>query len=122
MLSGFYFLKKRYIKIKNCNIYCNLITDINLRKAKSYSSIKNEYRINNLLYLQSPIREKIYKKRLSIERLFSIFKMRYGLENPRLYGFNKYKSHVMWTMLLYLIEELLDKEQGVKCNKFPWNK
>ncbi|GEM_PF-3899845 len=40
----------------------NLITDINLRKAKSYSSIKNEYRVKNLLYLQSPIGEKIYKK------------------------------------------------------------
>ncbi len=48
--------------------------------------------------------------------------MRYGLENPILYSFNKYKSHVMWTILLYLIEKLLDKEQGVKCNKFRWNK
>ena len=45
--------------------------------------------------------------------------MRYGLENPRLYGLNKYKSLVMWTILLYLFEKLLDKEQGVKCNKSP---
>ncbi|MBU5676220.1 transposase [Alkaliphilus sp. MSJ-5] len=55
-----------YDSIKLFKIYdeisINLITDINLRKAKSYSSIKNEYRINNLLYLQSLIGEKIYKK------------------------------------------------------------
>ena len=38
------------------------MTDINLRKAKSYSSIKNEYRVKNLLYLKYPIGQKIYKK------------------------------------------------------------
>lgn len=100
----------------------HLLTDINLRKAKSVDGIKNEYRIRNLLYLESPIGRKIYKQRISIERLFSILKMRYGLENPRLYGFNKYKSHVIWTLLLYLIEKSLDKEQGITCNNFPWNK
>ena len=96
----------------------NLITDINLSKAKSYSSIKNEYRVKNLLYLQSPIGQNIYKKRLSIERLFSILKMSYGLENPRLYGFNKYKSRVMWAILLYLVEKLLDKEKGLNAISF----
>ena len=70
--------------------------DIKLHKAKSYSSIKNEYRVKSLLYLQSPMGQKIYKKRLSIERLFSILKMRYGLKNSRLYGLSKHNSHVIW--------------------------
>ena len=91
-------------------------------EAKSVENIKNEYRLRNLLYLESPIGEIIYKHRISIERLFSILKMRYGLENPRLYGFNKYNSHVICTLSLYLIEKSLDKDQGVTCNNFPWNK
>ncbi|MDK2919940.1 MAG: hypothetical protein PWQ37_2673 [Candidatus Petromonas sp.] len=100
----------------------NLLTDINLRKAKSIDSIKNEYRKKNVLYLQSPIGEKVYKKRITIERLFAVLKQRYNLENPRLYGHTRYKSHVMWTLLLYLIEKLIDQEKGVNSLKFPWNK
>lgn len=100
----------------------NLMTEINFRKGKSLNSIKNEYRRKNALYLTSPIGGRIYKQRISIERLFAILKLRYDLENPRLYGFNKYKSHVMWTLLLYLIEKLIDRENGVTSNKFPWNK
>lgn len=52
---------------------------------------------------------KCIKIRLTIERLFSILKKRYNLESPRLYGFKRYKSHVIWTILLYLIEKLLDE-------------
>jgi hypothetical protein len=100
----------------------HLVTDINLRKSKSVDNIKNEYRKRNFYFIDSPIGEKIYKQRISIERLFSILKLRYDLENPRLHGLNKYKSHVMWTLLLYLIEKIIDKTQGVTCNKFPWNK
>ena len=100
----------------------NLLTDINIRKGKSLNSIKNEYRIKNMLFLTSPIGEKIYRKRITIERLFAVLKQRYNLENPRLYGFNRYKSHVMWTLLVYLIEKLIDQEKGIDSLKFPWNK
>jgi IS4 transposase len=75
-----------------------------------------------MLFLKSPIGEKIYKKRITIERLFAVLKQRYNLENPRLYGFNRYKSHVMWTLLVYLIEKLIDQEKGIDSLKFPWNK
>lgn len=66
--------------------------------------------------------KKCIKNRLTIERLFSILKEWYNLEAPRLYGFKRYRSHVMWTLLLYLIEKLIDKENGITDNKFPWNK
>ncbi|SHK06934.1 transposase [Paramaledivibacter caminithermalis] len=100
----------------------NLLTDIDLRKAKSIDSLKNEYSRKNILYLESPTGEKIYRNRITIERLFEVLKQRYNLEKPRLYGHNKYKSHVMWTLLLYLIEKLINQEKGVNNLKFPWNK
>lgn len=106
-----------------CNeMSINLLTDINIRNAKSLDSIKNVYRKKNLHYLKSPIGEKIYRKRITIERLFGILKQRYNLENVRLYGYKKYKSHIMWALLLYLIERLIDKEKGIENLKFPWNK
>ncbi|WP_144428544.1 transposase [Defluviitalea phaphyphila] len=64
----------------------------------------------------------MYKKQIAIERLFVVLKQRYNLENSRLYSFNKYKSYVMWTLLAYLIEKLIDQEKGVDSLKFPWNK
>lgn len=96
----------------------NLWTDINIRKGKSLNSIKKEYRIKNMLFLKSPIGEKIYKKRITIERLFSVLKQRYNLEIPKLYGFNRYKFHVMWTLLVYLIEKLIDEEKGINSKLF----
>lgn len=72
--------------------------------------------------IDSPIGEKIYKQRITIERLFSILKIRYYLANPTLYGLNKYRSHVMWTLRLYLIEKGIANDQGVTSNKLPWNK
>ena len=39
-----------------------------------------------------------------------------------LYGFKRYKSHVIWTLVLYLIEKILDTEQNIKNNKYPWNR
>jgi len=71
-----------------------------------------------MLFLKSPIGEKIYKKRITIERLFSVLKQRYNLEIPKLYGFNRYKFHVMWTLLVYLIEKLIDEEKGINSKLF----
>lgn len=100
----------------------NLLTDINYRNADSIDDFTNQYRIENAVYFNSPLGEKMYKNRLTIERLFSTLKERYNLESPRLYGFKRYRSHVIWTLILYLIEKLIDKENGITDNKFPWNR
>lgn len=63
----------------------NLLTDINMRKAKSLESFTDK-RYENALFIQSPIGLKLYKNRLKIEQLFSTLKGLYNLENPRLYG------------------------------------
>lgn len=99
-----------------------LLTDINYRNADSIYDFTDRCKIENGLYYNSALGEKMYKNRLTIERLFSILKERYNLESPRLYGVERYKSHVMWTLLLYLIEKLIDKENDISNNKFPWNR
>ncbi|ADL12503.1 ISNCY-like element ISAcar1 family transposase [Acetohalobium arabaticum] len=99
-----------------------LLTDINYRNADSIDDFTDKCRIENGIYFNSPMGEKMYKNRLTIERSFSILKERYNLEAPRLYGFKRYRSHVMWTLLLYLIEKLIDKENGITDNKFSWNR
>jgi len=63
----------------------NLLTDINMRKAKSIESFTDK-RYENALFLQFPIGLKLYKNRLKIEKLFSVLKALYNLENLRLYG------------------------------------
>jgi len=99
-----------------------LLTDINYRNTDSIHNFTDQCRVENGLYFNSTLGEKMYKNRLTIERLFGILKTRYNLESPRLYGFKRYKSHVIWTLVLYLIEKILDKEQGIKNNKYPWNR
>ena len=64
----------------------NLLTDVNMRRTDSIESFKDQERYKNALFLKSPIGQKLYKNRLSIEQLFSILKGLYNLENPRLYG------------------------------------
>jgi len=44
--------------------------------------------------------------------LFAVLKQRYNLEKPKLYDFNRCKSHVIWTLLVYLIEKLIDEKKG----------
>lgn len=67
------------------NLEINLLTDINMRKAKSIESFTTE-RYENALFIQSPIGKRLYKNRLKIEQLFSMLKRLYNLESSRLYG------------------------------------
>ena len=102
------------------NLEFNLLTDINMRKAKSIDSFTYK-RYENALFIQSPIGLKLYKNRLKIEQLFSILKGLYNLENPRLYGQARYERHIKWVLLAYLIDEFNKKQQGIKSRKYPWN-
>ncbi|MEW9940207.1 transposase [Clostridium butyricum] len=98
----------------------NLLTDINMRKAKSIESFADK-RYENALFMQSPIGLKLYKNRLKIEQLFSVLKGLYNLENPRLYGQARYERHIKWVLLAYLIDEFNKKQEGIKSRKYPWN-
>ncbi|NSB12611.1 transposase [Clostridium beijerinckii] len=98
----------------------NLLTDINMRKAKSIESFTDK-RYENALFIQSPIGSKLYKNRLKIEQLFSVLKGLYNLENPRLYGQARYERHIKLVLLAYLIDEFNKKQQGIKTRKYPWN-
>ena len=102
------------------NLEINLLTDINMRKAKSIESFTTE-RYENALFMQSPIGERLYKNRLKIEQLFSMLKGLYNLENPRLYGQARYERHIKWVLLAYLVDEFNKKQQGIKSRKYPWN-
>ncbi|MGL5067520.1 MAG: transposase, partial [Sarcina sp.] len=86
----------------------NILTDINIRNAKSIESFGIE-RYKNALFRKSPIGKNLYKARLKIEQLFSVLKGLYNLENPRLYGINRYKRHVKWCLMAYLIDEYRKK-------------
>ena len=98
----------------------NLLTDINMRKAKSIESFDDK-RYENALFIQSPIGLKLYKNRLKIEQLFSTLKGLYNLENPRLYGQARYERHIKWVLLAYLVDDFNKKQQGIKSRKYPWN-
>ena len=98
----------------------NLLTDINMRKAKSIESFADK-RYENALFMQSPIGLKLYKNRLKIEQLFSVLKVLYNLENPRLYGQARYERHIKWVLLAYLIDEFNKKQEGINSRKYPWN-
>lgn len=99
----------------------NLLTDINMRRAKSVKSFTDKLRYKNAVFLDSPIGNSLYKQRIKIEQLFSVLKGLYNLENPRLYGKNRYKRHIKWVILAYLIDEFNKKKQGIKSRKYPWN-
>ena len=98
----------------------NLLTDINMRKAKSLESFTDK-RYENALFIQSPIGLKLYKNRSKIEQLFSTLKGIYNLENPRLYGQARYERHIKWVLLAYLVDDFNKKQQGIKSRKYPWN-
>ena len=98
----------------------NLLTDINMRKAKNIKSFADK-RHENALFLKSPIGLKLYKNRLKIEQLFSVLKGLYNLENPRLYGQARYERHIKWVLLACLVDEFNKKQQGIKTRKYPWN-
>ena len=98
----------------------NLLTDINMRKAKSIEAFDMK-RYENALFMQSPIGMKLYKNRLKIEQLFSVLKGLYNLENPRLYGQARYERHIKWVLLAYLVDDFNKKQQGITSRKYPWN-
>lgn len=83
------------------NLNLNLLTDVNMRKAKNIKSFVDK-RYENAIFMQSPIGLKLYKNRLKIEQLFSVLKGLYNLENPRLYGQARYERHIKWVLLAYL--------------------
>lgn len=97
-----------------------LLTDINMRKAKSIDAFHIK-RYKNALFRESVIGKQLYKNRLKIEQLFSILKGLYNLENPRLYGQARYERHIKWVLLAYLIDEYNKKEAGITSRKYPWN-
>jgi hypothetical protein len=99
-----------------------LVTDVNMRKAKSIEQIKPMVRYKNALYVKKGLGRKVYQKRNYIERLFSILKQRYHLEDPRLFGRKRYCSHVKWVLLTYLFERLIDKKKGLTDIIAPWNR
>lgn len=102
------------------NLKFNLLTGINMRKAKSIESFSYK-RYENAIFLQYPIGLKLYKNRLKIEQLFSVLKGLYNLENSRLYGQARYERHIKWILLAYLIDEFNKKQQGIKTRKYLWN-
>ena len=110
---------ENWFKIAKC-LDLNLLTDVNIRNSKSIESF-SQNRYNNALFRESPIGSKSYKNRLKIEQLFSVLKGLYNLENPRLYGKNRYKRHVKWVLMSYLIDEYNKKKDNIKTRKYPWN-
>ena len=78
------------------NLEINLLTNIDMCKAKSIESFTTE-RYENALFMQSPIGKRLYKNRLKIEQLFSMLKGLYKLENPRLYGQVQYERPISST-------------------------
>ncbi len=100
----------------------HLLTDINMRRAESIESFTSQERYENAVHMESPIGQKHYKKRISIEQLFSILKGLYNLENPRLYGMRRYQRHIRWVLFTYLVDEAIKKQQGIFNRKYPWNR
>lgn len=99
----------------------NLLTDINMRRANSIESFRDQERYKNALFLESPIGQRLYRNRISIEQLFSTLKGLYNLENPRLYGKQRYIRHIQWVLFAYLLDEYTKKQEGIKSRKYPWN-
>lgn len=99
-----------------------LVTDVNLRRAKSVESIKEPYRKQNIQYRTSPLGQRMMKKRVTIERFFATLKIQYNLENSQLFGENRYQRHIMWVLFAYLCDRLVDKQNGVKTAKAPRNR
>lgn len=97
-----------------------LFTDVNMRKAKSIDSLCIT-RYINATYRESISGKKLYKNRLKIEQLFSVLKGQYNLENPRLYGKDRYELHIKGVLLSYIIDEYIKACLGIKSRRYPWN-
>lgn len=100
----------------------HLATQVNMRRAKSPDSFKAFCRRQNWHYVTHGLGKKLLRKRNRIESLFATLKTLYGLKQPRLYGIYRYYRHVLWVILVYLLQRLVDKNLGVNTRKAPWNR
>ncbi|WP_243124237.1 transposase [Clostridium tyrobutyricum] len=97
------------------------IPDINYKEEVKKCKTMEDVVGKNALFLESPTGCTLYKQRIKIEQLFSVLKGLYNLENPRLYGKNRYERHIKWVLLAYLIDEFNKNKNGIKSRKYPWN-
>jgi transposase len=100
----------------------HLVTQVNFRNASSPDSFRQFCRWQNWYFTTHGIGKKLLPLRLVIERFFSTLKTTYGLEQPRFYGMNRYYRHVLWVMLVYLLDCLINKSHGLNTRKAPWNR
>jgi len=82
---------------------------------------KDQEIYKNALFFKSPIGQNVYRHRLLIEQLFSTLKRLYNLENPRLYGKQRYTRHIQWVLFSYFLDEYIKKQEGINSRKYPWN-
>jgi hypothetical protein len=78
-----------------------------LRNASSPDSFRQFCRWQNWYFTTHGIGKKLLTKRSEIERLFSTLKTIYGPEQPRIYGWNRYYRHILWVILVYLLDCLI---------------
>lgn len=100
----------------------HLTTQVNMRRSKSPDSFQAFCRRQNWHYVHQGLGRKLLKKRNRIESLFATLKTLYGLEQPRLYGIYRYYRHVLWVIMVYLLQRLVDKKFGFNTRKAPWNR
>lgn len=122
LADGAYDSTKLLEKADSFNIH--LVASVNKRKSKqlSFDNIKHPLRRKNFAFLQGAFGAQIMRSRVEAERFFSTLKVQYHLENPRLFGYRRYRRHVMWVLFSYLCDRLVDKTQGVQSAKAPWNR
>ncbi|MFC4547097.1 ISNCY family transposase, partial [Paenactinomyces guangxiensis] len=92
------------------------------RNASSPATFRSEYRQQNWRFVTEGLGKKFLSKRSRMEQLFSTLKTLYGLEQPRLYGIHRYYRNTLWVILLYLLDQLIDKRLGFNTSKAPWNR
>lgn len=99
-----------------------LVTQVNPRRAASSEKVQNADRRENWRYAEGHLGKRMLAKRAKIEHLFSLLRERYTLENPRIYGIQRYNRHVGWVMFTYLLDYLAVRQDGSSFFKAPWNR
>jgi hypothetical protein len=122
LADGAYDSIKLLEKADSKNIH--LVASVNKRKAAQLTveNIKHPLRRKNLAYLQGAIGSQTMRSRVEAERFFAVLKVQYHLENPRLFGFRRYRRHAMWVLFSYLCDRLVDQSQGIQTAKAPWSR
>jgi hypothetical protein len=100
----------------------HLVTQVNQRRAKSPEVLRDQNRKKNWLFVKHGLGKKLLSKRTGIERFFSILKVNYGLEQPRLFGIQRYYRHALWIILVYLFDCLQNMRKNCDTKKAPWNR